>query len=205
MPVIRQEIAGLARARPMAEKRQNPDRHPRSRMTMRWPSCSRPDIFEPWRSRPFTATVPWRTQPAMRSRSSNSPGSTYRSRPDVPNRWSKAPDTPGTPRPDRSRRGDIPAPSRRPIETHAVDLIIELASRHRGELVVALIGPQTNFAVALKREPRLKEWVREVTIMGGSTTFGNITPVAEFNVPATRKRRPSCLTAEFRSAWSATT
>ena len=65
---------------------------------------------------------------------------------------------------------------------HAVDLIIELASRHRGELVVALIGPETNFAVALKREPRLKEWVREVTIMGGSAGLGNITPVAEFNV-----------------------
>src|SRR5215212_3235869 len=77
---------------------------------------------------------------------------------------------------------DIPAPTRRPIDSHAVDLIIELASRHRGELVVALIGPQTNFAVALKREPRLKQWVREVTIMGGSTGLGNITPVAEFNV-----------------------
>jgi inosine-uridine nucleoside N-ribohydrolase len=48
----------------------------------------------------------------------------------------------------------VPPPTRRPIETHAVDLIIELASRHRGELVVALIGPETNFAVALKREPR---------------------------------------------------
>jgi inosine-uridine nucleoside N-ribohydrolase len=77
---------------------------------------------------------------------------------------------------------DIPAPTRRSIETHAVDLIIELASRHRGEVVVALIGPETNFAVALKREPRLKEWVREVTIMGGSTALGNITPVAEFNI-----------------------
>ena len=77
---------------------------------------------------------------------------------------------------------DIPAPTRRPIDSHAVDLIIELASRHRGELVVALIGPETNFAVALKREPRLKEWVREVTVMGGSTTLGNITPVAEFNI-----------------------
>ena len=77
---------------------------------------------------------------------------------------------------------DISAPTRRPVDRHAVDLIIELASRHRGELVVALIGPQTNFAVALKRESRLKEWVREVTVMGGSTTFGNITPVAEFNI-----------------------
>src|SRR4051794_40856244 len=63
---------------------------------------------------------------------------------------------------------DIPAPTRRPVDGHAVDLIIETASRHRGALVVALIGPQTNFAVALKRENRLKDWVREVTIMGGS-------------------------------------
>ena len=77
---------------------------------------------------------------------------------------------------------DIPPPTRRPIDSHAVDLIIELASRHRGELVVALIGPQTNFAVALRREPRLKDWVREVTIMGGSAGLGNITPVAEFNI-----------------------
>jgi inosine-uridine nucleoside N-ribohydrolase len=77
---------------------------------------------------------------------------------------------------------DIAAPTRRAIEAHAVDLIIETASRYRGELVVALIGPQTNFAVALKREPQLKQWVREVTVMGGSATFGNITPAAEFNI-----------------------
>jgi inosine-uridine nucleoside N-ribohydrolase len=77
---------------------------------------------------------------------------------------------------------DVPAPRGAPTEAHAVDVMIDLASRHRGELVVALIGPQTNFAVALKREPRLQEWVKEVTIMGGSTTLGNITAAAEFNV-----------------------
>jgi inosine-uridine nucleoside N-ribohydrolase len=77
---------------------------------------------------------------------------------------------------------DVPAPSRAPVDAHAVDVIIDLASRHRDEMVVALIGPQTNFAVALKREPRLRDWVREVTLMGGSTTLGNITPAAEFNI-----------------------
>src|SRR4051794_5949549 len=77
---------------------------------------------------------------------------------------------------------NIPAPTRRPADSHAVDLIIETASSYRGVLVVALIGPQTNFAVALRREPRLKDWVREVTVMGGSTGLGNITPVAEFNI-----------------------
>ena len=79
---------------------------------------------------------------------------------------------------------DIPAPTRPTIGTHAVDLTVALAEQHRRKLVVALIGPSTNLALALKREPRLKSWLREVTIMGGSTTFGNITPVAEFNVHA---------------------
>ena len=79
---------------------------------------------------------------------------------------------------------DIPAPTRSAIETHAVDLIIALAEQHRGELVVAAIGPNTNLALALKREPRLRLWLREVTIMGGSATLGTVTPVAEFNIHA---------------------
>jgi inosine-uridine nucleoside N-ribohydrolase len=36
--------------------------------------------------------------------------------------------------------------------------------------------------MALRREPRLRQWVREITVMGGSTTLGNVTPVAEFNI-----------------------
>lgn len=79
---------------------------------------------------------------------------------------------------------ELPAPTRAPIAAHAVDVIIETASKHRGELVVAPIGPLTNIAFALKREPRLRQWVREFSIMGGSTSLGNITPAAEFNVYA---------------------
>lgn len=77
---------------------------------------------------------------------------------------------------------DLPDPVRQSIAQHAVDFIIDTASRHRGELVVAVIGPQTNLALALRREPRLKDWLREITIMGGSTERGNITPAAEFNI-----------------------
>jgi inosine-uridine nucleoside N-ribohydrolase len=79
---------------------------------------------------------------------------------------------------------DLPEPRRAPVPEHAVDVLIELASAHRGELVVAPIGPLTNIALALKREPRLAKWVREFSIMGGSTTLGNITPAAEFNIYA---------------------
>lgn len=77
---------------------------------------------------------------------------------------------------------DIPAPTRQPVDQHAVDFLIEQASKHRGELVLAVVGAQTNVAVALRREPRLKDWLREVTVMGGSTERGNVTPAAEFNM-----------------------
>ena len=77
---------------------------------------------------------------------------------------------------------DVPAPTRKPITTHGVDFIIEMAERHKGELVLAVVGPQTNVALALRKEPRLKDWLKEITIMGGSTGGGNATPVAEFNI-----------------------
>ena len=77
---------------------------------------------------------------------------------------------------------ELPRPKRRPVGAHAVDFIIDMASRHRGELVLATIGPETNVALALRREPRLAVWLREITVMGGSTGAGNITAAAEFNI-----------------------
>jgi inosine-uridine nucleoside N-ribohydrolase len=79
---------------------------------------------------------------------------------------------------------DLPAPARRPVAAHAVEFIIETARAHQGELVIAPVGPLTNIAAALKREPRLAAWVKEFSVMGGSTTLGNITPAAEFNIYA---------------------
>lgn len=77
---------------------------------------------------------------------------------------------------------DLPPPRLTPRDVHAVDFIIDMAGRHRDELVLAVIGPETNVALALRREPRLAGWLREITIMGGSTGRGNITPAAEFNI-----------------------
>ncbi len=79
---------------------------------------------------------------------------------------------------------DIPPPARRPVSAHAVDFIIAMAEKHREELILATIGPETNIAMAIRREPRLRQWVREITVMGGSTTTGNYTPAAEFNIAA---------------------
>lgn len=77
---------------------------------------------------------------------------------------------------------DLPDPSCEPISQHAVDFIVEQAHRNQGELVVAAVAPLTNVATALRIEPKLKAWLKAISIMGGSTTFGNVTPVAEFNI-----------------------
>lgn len=77
---------------------------------------------------------------------------------------------------------ELPSPNRDVVDAHAVDFIIETASRYRGELVLCPIGPFTNVALALRKEPRLAGWLRGISCMGGTTQVGNTTPVAEFNI-----------------------
>ena len=50
---------------------------------------------------------------------------------------------------------ELPEPDRDPVGQHAVDFLIDTARQHRGELVLAVIGPATNVAMAIKREPRI--------------------------------------------------
>jgi len=88
-------------------------------------------------------------------------------------------------------------PGGSPVPDHAIDLIIDTARQHQGELMLAVIGPQTNLALALRKEPRLADWVREVTVMAGSAGGGNITPAAEFNVYCD----PEAAAAVFSAPW----
>jgi len=62
--------------------------------------------------------------------------------------------------------------------------IVDLAmSRPQGSVAVAVMGPMTNLALAMRRERRLAEWLGPVVVMGGARSEGgNITPSAEFNV-----------------------
>ena len=63
----------------------------------------------------------------------------------------------------------------------ATDFIIE-QSHAVSDLTLAPIGPLTNIATALRLDPSLPERIKEMSIMGGSLTFGNATPTAEFNI-----------------------
>jgi inosine-uridine nucleoside N-ribohydrolase len=77
---------------------------------------------------------------------------------------------------------EMPEPDRDVIDTHAAELIPRLARQHRGDLVIAATGALTNVALALSLEPKLRDWLHGITIMGGTTGIGNATPVAEFNI-----------------------
>lgn len=69
-----------------------------------------------------------------------------------------------------------------PIEMHAADFIVEQARKHGDDLTIAALGPQTNIALAIAKEPKLPEMVADIYQMGGALkTTGNVTPQASFN------------------------
>ncbi|MQT12236.1 nucleoside hydrolase [Segnochrobactrum spirostomi] len=81
--------------------------------------------------------------------------------------------------------GDIGLPlhGRTADPGHAADVIRTVIRRHPGEVTLVTLGPLTNVALALLRDPELAGLVRECVVMGGvSDGFGNITPAAEFNI-----------------------
>lgn len=70
-----------------------------------------------------------------------------------------------------------------PREGHAVDVICQLAKRFPGELEILMIGPATNVALALMKEPETMQGVKHIYSMGtGGYSLGMETAVAEFNV-----------------------
>lgn len=90
--------------------------------------------------------------------------------------------TPETHGPQGVGYAELPEPRGRVLAGDAVDLWVEAARSRPGELTALLTAPLTNFALALRAEPRLPELLHSVVIMGGSYNHpGNTTPTAEWN------------------------
>jgi purine nucleosidase len=69
-----------------------------------------------------------------------------------------------------------------PQSMHAVDAMIAAALANPG-LEIVTLGPLTNVALALAREPRIASMIRRCVVMGGAPCCeGNVTPAAEFNI-----------------------
>ena len=69
---------------------------------------------------------------------------------------------------------------------NAVQYLIEtLDAAEPHSITLAMLGPQTNLALALIQKPEIVKGIKEVVVMGGAHfNGGNITPVAEFNLYA---------------------
>ena len=81
--------------------------------------------------------------------------------------------------------GDIglPLSGREPAPGHAVDVLVEKVNASPGELTLVTLGPLTNVALALLRNPSLAGKVEGCVMMGGTGRGpGNVTPLAEYNV-----------------------
>ncbi|WP_082572453.1 nucleoside hydrolase [Brevundimonas sp. Root1423] len=75
-------------------------------------------------------------------------------------------------------------PAKGVADGHGVDALINAVMAREPETVaLAVLGPMTNLALALRREPTLARRLGPVAIMGGARSEGgNITASAEFNV-----------------------
>jgi purine nucleosidase len=75
-------------------------------------------------------------------------------------------------------------PARQPLsERHAADLIVAEAGARPGELTLVTLGPLTNLAVAVLREPELPRLLRRWVLMGGAYRApGNTAPTVEWNI-----------------------
>lgn len=77
---------------------------------------------------------------------------------------------------------DIPQSARQKHDLDAADYIIDATKRFPGEIVLCAVGPLTNLARALERDPEIVSRIKAVVVMGGAVhRKGNVTPMAEAN------------------------
>lgn len=79
---------------------------------------------------------------------------------------------------------DLPEPSMPLQEKHAVDYLVEtIMNEPDSAVTLCVLGPLTNIALAMIREPALSGRISEIVLMGGGYfEQGNVTPSAEFNI-----------------------
>lgn len=77
----------------------------------------------------------------------------------------------------------LPEPGFALQSQHAVDFIIHSVHAEPGQITLCPIGPMTNIALALIKDPSIIPKIRKIVFMGGAAFCpGNTSPVAEFNI-----------------------
>ncbi len=95
---------------------------------------------------------------------------------------------------------ELPAPKCKADPRFGPDLIIELVHKYPHEISLIPVGPLTNIALAVSKDPSIVPLVKDVVIMGGSITGGNVNGAAEANI----YNDPDAAAIVFNAGWMVT-
>jgi inosine-uridine nucleoside N-ribohydrolase len=95
---------------------------------------------------------------------------------------------------------DLPAPTCKPDARFGPDLIIEMVHKYPHEITLIPVGPLTNIALAVSKDPGIAFLVKDIVIMGGSITGGNVNGAAEANIYGD----PEAAQIVFNAGWTVT-
>lgn len=95
---------------------------------------------------------------------------------------------------------ELPAPKCKADPRFAPDLIIEMVHQLPHEITLVPIGPETNIALAVLKDPSIVPLVKEVVVMGGSISGGNVNAAAEANI----YNDPEAAQIVFQAGWPLT-
>jgi inosine-uridine nucleoside N-ribohydrolase len=95
---------------------------------------------------------------------------------------------------------ELPASKCRVDPRFGPDLIIHLVHAYPHEITLVPVGPLTNIALALQKDPSIVPLVKEVIIMGGSISGGNVNAAAEANI----YNDPEAAQIVFQAGWPLT-
>lgn len=92
---------------------------------------------------------------------------------------------------------ELPASKCKADPRFGPDLIIELVHKYPHEITLIPVGPLTNIALAVSKDPSIVPLVKNIVIMGGSITGGNVNGAAEANI----YNDPEAASIVFNAGW----
>src|SRR5947199_1130943 len=95
---------------------------------------------------------------------------------------------------------ELPPPNCQADPRFGPDLIIELVHKYPHQITLVPVGPLTNIALALSKDSSIAGLVKEVVMMGGSISGGNVNASAEANIYGD----PEAASIVFNAGWPLT-
>ena len=95
---------------------------------------------------------------------------------------------------------ELPASQCKADARFGPDLIIELVHKYPHEITLIPVGPLTNIALAVSKDPSIAFLAKDIVIMGGSIAGGNVNGSAEANI----YNDPEAAQIVFNAGWMVT-